>query len=97
MCGFGRTVERRMTKKYCYAKELAKRIVSMAVDRSAWEEVEKVDVDSSRDGHELFKISKQKAEEKQDVAGINCLKDENCAVKVGNLEETYGKIRILKK
>ena len=48
------------------------------MDQKAWEAVEKVD--SSCDGHELFRIAKQK--EKSDVVGVSCLKDQSGAVKV---------------
>ena len=34
------------------------------------------------DGHELFRIPKQRAGEKRDVIGVSCLKDESVAVKV---------------
>ena len=67
-------------KKYCEAKQDAKRIVYMAMDQKAREAVEKVD--SSRDGRELFRIVKQRAGEKSDVVGVICLKDESGAVKV---------------
>ena len=40
-------------------------------------------VDSCRDGRELFRIAKQRAGEKRDVVGVSCLKDESGAVKVG--------------
>ena len=40
-------------------------------------------VDSCRDGRELFRIAKQWAGEKRDVVGVSCLKDESGAVKVG--------------
>ena len=62
-------------KKYCEAKKDAKRVVHMAMDQKAQEEVEKVD--SSRDGRELFRIAKQRAGEKSDVVGVSCLKDES--------------------
>ena len=34
------------------------------------------------DGHELFRIPKQRTGEKRDVIGVSCLKDESVAVKV---------------
>ena len=43
-------------KKYCEAKKDTKRVVYMATDQKAWEAVGKVD--SSSDGHELFRIDK---------------------------------------
>ena len=67
-------------KKYCVAKKDAKRVVYMAMDQKTREAVEKVD--SCRDGRELFRIAKQRAEEKSDVVGISCLKDKSGAVKV---------------
>ena len=67
-------------KKYCEAKKDAKRVVYMAMDQRAREAVEKVD--SSRDGHELFRIAKQRAGEKSDVVGVSCLKDKSGVVKV---------------
>ena len=39
-------------------------------------------LDSCQDGHELFRISKQRLGEKKDVVGVSCLKDESEAVKV---------------
>ena len=50
------------------------------MDQKAWEVVEKFD--SSDDGHELFRIVKQRTGEKKDVVGVSCLKDESGAVKV---------------
>ena len=44
------------------------------MDQKAWEAVEKVD--SSCDGHELFRIAKERAGEKSDIVGVSCLKDE---------------------
>ena len=67
-------------KKYCEAKKDAKRVVYMAMDQKARKAVEKVD--SSGDGCELFRIAKQRAGEKSDVVGVNCLKYESGAVKV---------------
>ena len=67
-------------KKYCEAKKDAKRVVYMAMDQKAREAVEKID--SCRDGRELFRIAKQRVEEKKDVDGVSCLKDESVAVKV---------------
>ena len=67
-------------KKYCEAKKKdVKRVVYMAMDQKAQEVVE---VDSCRNGHELFRIAKQRAGEKRDVVGFSCLKDESGAVKV---------------
>ena len=66
----------------CRKRELkkdAKRAVYMAMDQKAREAVEKVD--SCQDGHELFRIVKQRAGEKKDVVGVTCLKDESRAVK----------------
>ena len=37
---------------------------------------------SCHDGHELFRIAKQRVGEKKDVVGVSCLKDESGAVKV---------------
>ena len=44
------------------------------------EEMEKVD--SRSDGHELFRIFKQRIGKKRDVVGVSCLKDKSGAVKV---------------
>ena len=56
-------------KKYCKAKKKdAKRVVYMAMDQKAWEAVEKVD--SCRHGCEFFRIAKQSAEEKRNVAAF---------------------------
>ena len=52
----------------------------MAMDLKAQEAVEKVD--SCRNGHELFRITKQRVGEKKDVVGVSCLKDESGVVKV---------------
>ena len=52
----------------------------MAIDKKAWEAVEKVD--SCHDGRELFRIAKQRVEEKKDVAGVSWLKDESGVVKI---------------
>ena len=51
----------------------------MAMDQKAQETVK---VDSCSDGHELFRIARQRAREKRDVVGFSCLKDESAAVKV---------------
>ena len=37
---------------------------------------------SCRDGHELFRIAKQRVWEKSDVVGVSCLEDESGVVKV---------------
>ena len=50
------------------------------MDHKAQEVVEKVDL--CLDGWELFRIAKQGVEEKTDVVGVGCLKDESEAVKV---------------
>ena len=49
----------------------------MAIDQKVREAVEKVD--SCCDGHELFRIAKQRAGEKRDVVGVSCPKDESGA------------------
>ena len=67
-------------KKYCEAKKDAKRVVYMAMDQKAQEAVERVD--SCQDGHELFRIVKQRVGERKDVVGVSCLKDENGALTV---------------
>ena len=51
----------------------------MAMDQKAWEAVK---VDLCHDGHELFRIVKQRSGEKKDVVGVSCLKDESGLVKV---------------
>ena len=61
------------------SKKDAKRVVYMAMDQKT-REVEKVD--SCHDGHELFRIAKQKVGEKKNFVGVSCLKDESGAVKV---------------
>ena len=67
-------------KKYLEAKKDAERVVYIAMDQKAWEVVE--NVDSCRDGRELFTISKQRAREKKDVVEVSFRKDERRAVKV---------------
>ena len=67
-------------KKYCEAKKDTKSAVYMAMDQKAQEAVKKVD--SCFDGRELFRIAKQRVGEKNDVAGVSCLKDESGMVKV---------------
>ena len=52
----------------------------MTMDQKAREAVEKVD--PCCDGCELFRIAKQRVEDKKDVVGISCLKDESETVKV---------------
>ena len=37
---------------------------------------------SCRDGHELFRIAKQRVWENSDVVGVSCLEDESGVVKV---------------
>ena len=49
-------------------KKDAKRVVYMAMDQKAWEAVEKID--SCRHGCEFFRIAKQSAEEKRNVAAF---------------------------
>ena len=73
--GSGDTIRKRKTEKNALkAKKCTKRIVVMAVDLTAWDAVERVD--SCHDINELFRIVKQRAGEKCDVIGVNCLKDE---------------------
>ena len=67
-------------KKYCEEKKDAQRIVYMAMDQKAREVVKKVD--SCLDGCEFFRIAKQMVQEKKDVVGVSCLKDESGSVKV---------------
>ena len=52
----------------------------MAMDQKAWEAMEKADL--CRDGHELFRIAKQRTMEKTDVVGVSYLEDKSGAVKV---------------
>ena len=47
-------------------------------------------VDSCCDGHELFRIAKQRVGEKKDV-GVSCLTDENWGLKVWMIERKSGK------
>ena len=61
-------------------KKYAKRVVYMATDQKFWEAVQKVDL--CLDGCELFRITIQRAEEKNKVVGVGCLKDNSEAVKV---------------
>ena len=70
--GFENTVRMR-------AKKDDKGLVYMAMDQKAWEAVK---VDLCHDGHELFRIVKQRSGEKKDVVGVSCLKDESKLVKV---------------
>ena len=70
---------RKIGRKYCEAKKDPKRVVYMAMDQRAQEVVETVD--SCRDVCELFRIAKQRAGEKRDVAWVSCLNDESGAVK----------------
>ena len=67
-------------KKYCEAKKDVQRVVYMAMDQKAREAVKKVD--SYCDDREFFRTVKQRVEEKKDVIGVCCLKDESGAVKV---------------
>ena len=79
--GFGNRVTiRKIGKNIVRRKKDAKGVVYMAMDQKAWEVVEKFD--SCHDGHELFRIVKQRTGEKKDVVGVSCLKDESGAVKV---------------
>ena len=66
-------------EKYCEAKKDTKRVVYMAMNQKAQEAVE---VDSCPNSRELLRIAKQRAEEKRDVVGVSCLKDETGAAKV---------------
>ena len=50
------------------------------MDQKAREATEKFN--SRSDGHELFRIAKQRVGEKKDVVGVSCLKDECGLVKV---------------
>ena len=47
-------------------------------------------VDSCCDGHELFRIAKQRVGEKKDVR-VSCLTDENGGLKVWMIERKSGK------
>ena len=55
----------------CEAKKDAKRVVYMATIQKAREAVE---VNSCRNGRELFRIAKQRLGEKKDVVGVSCVK-----------------------
>ena len=52
-------------KKYCEAKENAKRVIHMTMDQKAWEPVEKVD--SCYVGRGLVRIAKLRTGEKKGV------------------------------
>ena len=54
------------------AKRDAKRVIYMTMDQKAPEAVEKVD--SCRDGHELFRITKQMVGETKTLLGLVVLK-----------------------
>ena len=43
-----------------------------------------------RDGCELFRISKQRVGDKNDVVKVSCLKDESGVVKVWNIKRKSG-------
>ena len=76
--GFGNRV--RMRKMGRNIVRQKKKLVYIAIDQKAWEAVEKVD--SCCDGHESFRIAKQRAGEKRCDVYISCLKDESGVVKV---------------
>ena len=78
--GFGDRVRMRKMGRNIARQRKMLRVVYMAMDQKAQEAVEKVD--SSCDGHELFRIAKQRDGEKSDIVGVSCLKDESGAVKV---------------
>ena len=59
---------RKIGRSIARQKKDAKRVVYMAMDQKAWEAVEKVD--SCRHGCEFFRIAKQSAEEKRNVAAF---------------------------
>ena len=78
--GFGNSLNEEDMKKYCETKKEAKRVVYLAMYQKAWEAEEQVNL--CRVGHELFRITKQRAGEKRDVVGVSCFKDETGAMKV---------------
>ena len=77
---FGNSRNEEDRNKYCEVKNDAKRVVYVAMNKKAREAVG--EVDSCRDGRELFSIGKQRVGEKKDVVGVSCLKGESGAVKM---------------
>ena len=77
---FGNSRSEEDRNKYWEAKNDAKIVVYVAMNQKAREAV--WEVDSCRDGRELFSIGKQRVGGKKDVAGVSCLKDESGAVKI---------------
>ena len=64
----GNRVGMRKIGRNIVRKKYAKRVVYMAMDQKVPEAVE--NVDSCRDGRELFRIAKQRVGEKKDVVGL---------------------------
>ena len=50
-----------------------------------------MEVDSCRDGRELFRIAKHRVGEKKDVVGVSCLKDESGLAKMWMIERKSGR------
>ena len=78
--GFGKRQNKEDRKKYCKAKNDAKRVKYMAMDHKSLEVTEKVNL--CHDSCELLRIAKQRAGQRIDVVGVSFLEDENRAVNV---------------
>ena len=78
--GFGNKVGIRKIERNCDAKKDVKRVACMTMDQKAQEAVEKVDL--CFDGHELFRIAKQRARKKRDIVGVSSHRDESGLLKV---------------
>ena len=61
-----------------------KRVVAMAMDQAFREAA--VKAESNCDGHQFFRIAKQRANERSNVLGVSCLNDKKGVVRISSLE-----------
>ena len=71
----GTAAEKAVLKEYVAAKKIAKKAVAQA---QQWERKRLGEKLNTEEGQKfVFKIAKQMAKERQDIVGVNCLKDES--------------------
>ena len=70
-------------ERYQIVKKEMKRVIAKAIDKEAKEQLRKfVEMPLSERMREIFKMTKAKARDKQDVAGVKCVKNREGELKV---------------
>ena len=85
----GTAAEKAVLKEYVAAKKIAKKAVAQA---QQWERKRLGEKLNTEEGQKsVFKIAKQMAKERQDMVGVNCLKDEsgNIVVKLEMIKKRW--------